>query len=89
MKEYSIAVILWNDHMGVTRAALPKNPEDIITPVLSVGIIIEETLNLIVLASEIEHYEERDDVSYVLILKPTIISRKIYGTIKIRKPRKE
>lgn len=88
MRDYSIAVILWEDHTAASRTNLPKNPDKFITPVLSVGLIIEETDKVLVLASDIERYEERDDVSYIVIIKSTIISRKIYGTIKITKPRK-
>jgi len=88
MKKYLLVAIIWEDHTAASRTTLPRKPDDFITVVLSVGIIIEETEKVIVLASEIERYEERDDVSYIVIIKSTIVSRQLYGTIKINKPRK-
>jgi hypothetical protein len=88
MKEYSLVAVLWEDHTAANRDILPKNPDNFITPVLSVGLILEETEKVIVLASNIERYAERDDVSYIVIIKSTILSRKVYGSLKIRKPRK-
>lgn len=88
MKDYQVVVVLWDDHMGVDRDSLPKNPDNLIIPVLSVGIILEETEKVIVLASCIERYAERDDVSYLVILKSTILSTKNFGILKLKKPRK-
>jgi hypothetical protein len=88
MRDYSLVAVLWDDHTAASRTNLPKNPDKFITTVLSVGIILEETDKVIVLASEIERYDERDDVSYIVIIKSTIISIKKYGSLKIKKPRK-
>lgn len=88
MKKYSLVAIIWEDHTAASRTSLPKNPDEFVTLVLSIGIIVEETEKVLVLASEIERYEERDDVSYIVIIKSTIVSREVYGTIKINKPRK-
>lgn len=88
MNEYSLVAVLWDDHTAASRTELPKNPDKFVTTVLSVGLILEETEKVIVLASDIEKYSDRDDVSYVVIIKSTIISRKVYGTLKLKKPRK-
>lgn len=88
MKEYSLVAVLWDDHTAASRTSLPKNPDKFIVTVLSVGLILEETEKVIVLASDVEKYSDRDDVSYIVIVKSTIISRKIYGTLKLKKPRK-
>lgn len=88
MKEYSIATIIWQDHWTISRSPLPKNVEDSIRPTLTVGVILQETENVLVLASDIERYEDHDDVSYTIIFKNAIVARKEYGTIKLKKPRK-
>jgi hypothetical protein len=88
MKEYSIVAVLWEDHTAASRTTLPKNPEKFITSVLSVGVVLEETEKVLVLVSEIERYDERDDASYIVILKSTILNRKTFGTLKLRKPRR-
>lgn len=88
MKEYDIAAVFWDDHSQVYRNVLPKNPDSLIIPVLTVGIILDETDDVLVIASDIEKYLDRDDVSYTVIIKSTIKGIKIYGKIKIRKPRK-
>lgn len=87
MKKYSIAAIIWEDHTAASRATLTRNPDEFVTLVLSVGIIIKETEKVLVLVSEIERYDERDDVSYIVIIKSAIVSREVYGTISINKPR--
>lgn len=89
MKKYSVVAVLWDDHMEVSRSALSKNPDEHIRPVLSVGIVLDETDKVLVLGSCIERYAEYDDVSYMIILKATIVSIKEYGKIKLTKPRRE
>jgi hypothetical protein len=88
MKEYDIASILWEDHYHVSQGPLPNDPDDFVLPTLSVGIILEETDKTLLLVSDIERYEDREDVSYTIIYKATIIGRKTYGTINIVEPRK-
>lgn len=88
MRDYSLVAVLWEDHTGASRTSLPKNPDKFIITVLSVGLIIEETDKVIVLASEIEKYDDRDDVTFIAIIKSTIISTKKFGSLKIKKPRK-
>jgi hypothetical protein len=89
MKKYKVVAVLWDDHMEVNRSTLSKNPDERIRPVLSIGIVLDETEKVLVLGSCIERYETYDDVSYMLILKATIVSIKEFGTIKIAKPRRE
>lgn len=88
MKKYSVVTVLWDDHIEVSRDTVPKNPDDYIVPVLSVGLLLEETDKAIVLVSGIERYAERDDVSYLIILKACILSIKKFGNLKINPPRK-
>lgn len=82
MKSYPIRAILWNDHLYADRQRLPDFPDDLTSdPTLSVGIVIKETDNTLVLASTIEPGAEK--LTYLVILKPTIISMKKYGSIKL------
>lgn len=84
MKSYSIAVILWNDHYYADRQSLPISPDEFIeTPTLSVGIIVNETENTLLLASTIEPGGK--EFTYLAILKPTIVGIKKYGKIKLEK----
>lgn len=87
MKEYSIVVVLWDDHYSASRQPLPKDPDNFLSPVLSVGIIVKETKKVLVLVHDIERWDDQDDLSYTVILKSTIVGRKEYGRIKLKKPR--
>lgn len=87
MKDYDVAVVLWEDHFHISRDSLPTNPDEE-NPTLSVGLIMKETEKVIVLVHDIEKYDEHDDFSYLVIYKSLILGIKKYGTIKLRKPRK-
>jgi len=87
MKKYDIVAILWEDHIAFDREPLKKNPESTIIPTLSIGIVIQETEKVVVLANQWERYTNADDFKFLVLLKPAIIERKTYGTIKLRKPR--
>lgn len=88
MKEYSIAVIFWDDHYSASRETLPFDPDGLMTPVMSVGIIVEESDKSVLLVHDIERYQDRDDCTYTRILKGTIVGRKNFGTIEIEEPRR-
>lgn len=84
MNEYNIVAVFWEDHIQVTRSALVDNPDDLFTrPMLSVGILYKETPKSILLVHDIERYEDRNDSTYIAILKNTILSTKVYGTIEL------
>lgn len=87
MKTKSIVAILWEDHVYIDRGIMAEDPDEILTTNLSVGIIYKETKKVIILVNGIERYEDRDDVSYTVILKSTIQGIKEYGEIKIEKLR--
>lgn len=88
MKEYSVVTIIWEDHLKVDRSPLPKDPDESIETTLSIGIIVDETEKVIVLASDIERYADRDECSYLIVFKSTILAVKEYGKVKINKIRK-
>ncbi len=84
MREYEIVAVFWEDHIRATRSPLPDNPDDVFErPMLSVGILFEETDKSILLVSDFERYEDRDDATYMVILKNTIVGTKRYGTIEL------
>lgn len=85
MKEYSIVAVLWEDHTRVERESLPDDPDKVVIPTLSVGIIMQETKKVIVLVSNIERYVDSDDCNYLIIYKGSIIGQQDYGTIKLAK----
>lgn len=87
MKEYEIAVILWEDHYHSTMGPLPETIDEI-TPTLTVGIILEETEKALLIAHDIEKYADRDEVAYSVILKNSIVSREKFGKIPLTKLRK-
>lgn len=84
MKEYSIVAVLWEDHAKVDRSSLPKNPDAAVETTLSIGIIAKETEKTLVLVSDIERYDDRDDCTYLILYKAAILSTKVYGKIKLR-----
>lgn len=87
MRKYPIVVILWEDHTQIIRSEMVKNPDEFLKPTLTVGILYKETDKSLILVSDIERYSSRDDATYFIILKSTIISRKDYGKIKLAKIR--
>jgi hypothetical protein len=89
MKEYSVAVIFWDDHYSASRQSIPSDPDNLFPPVLSIGLVIEETEKVIVLMHDLEKHEDHDESTYTVILKSAIVGRKDYGTIQLEPPRKE
>ena len=83
MSEYRVSAIFWKDHTHVTSSPLTKDLEGLQIPTLSFGAIIQDTPEFIIIASDIERYEDRDDITYTLIYKGTIVSIKDYDTICI------
>lgn len=85
MKEYDIAAVLWQDHQQVVRDRLPRNPDKVADKAtLSIGIILDETDKTLLLVSDIERLADRDDATYLVILKSTIESIKKYGKISLK-----
>lgn len=87
MVEYPVVIILWKDHVHIERSSMVENPDEEITLTLSVGVIYKETEETITLVSEIERYSDKDDATYLIILKNAIESTKEYGRIKLKKLR--
>ena len=87
MAEYPVVAILWEDHLEIRRESVPKNADDALIPTLSIGILYRETAKTITLVSDIERYVDRDDTTYLIILKNTVVSVQEYGRIKVKKLR--
>jgi hypothetical protein len=87
MAEYPIVAVLWEDHLHVTRESIPKDADKELIPTLSIGILYNETEKTITLVSDIERYHDRDDTTFLIILKSTVVSLKEYGMIKVRRLR--
>lgn len=78
-----VVAVMWEDHVYVDRDSVPRDPDDLLTTTLSIGIVYKETDKALVLVNCIETYEDRDDASYTVILKSTIQAIKEYGEIEI------
>jgi hypothetical protein len=78
-----IVAVLWDDHVYVDRDKIPRNPDEELIPVLSVGVLYKETEKALILVNSIEKYDDRDDASYTIIIKSTIQGIKEYGEIEI------
>jgi len=87
MAEYPIVAVLWEDHLSVAREAIPKDADKELIPTLSIGILYNETEKTFTLVSDIERYHDRDDTTFLIILKSTVVSVKEYGMIKIKRLR--
>jgi hypothetical protein len=82
--EFDIIAVFWEDHVRADRSPLPSNPDDLFErPALSVGILIKETEKSLLLVSDLDRYDDRDEGTYMCILKSTIVATKKYGTIPI------
>jgi hypothetical protein len=83
MPKYPIVAVLWKDHIAFTRSPLTKDIGEQQKPTISFGIIVQDTPEFLIVTSDIERYNDRDDMTFTLIYKGTIVSVKKYGTIKI------
>lgn len=73
--------VLWEDHMRVNRQELKRSLDIVLT--FTFGILIEKNKKYVIVASDIERYDDRDDSTYTIILRPTIQAIKEYGDIEI------
>lgn len=84
MKKYDVVVVLWEDHIRATRSPIPDNPDEVFDrPMMSVGILLKETEKSVLLVSDLERYSDRDDATYMVILKNTILAMQRYGNIEL------
>ncbi len=76
--------VLWQDHIHVSRQEIPLDINKVITaPTLSIGMLIKKTKDVIIIVSDLERYSDRDDASYTLIYRSSILGIKEYGEITI------
>ena len=87
MKEYDVVAVLWDDHISFERATLIKNPKSVLNLTLTVGFLFKETKDAIIVVSQLEKYEHRDDANFIVILKGCVKGIKRYGKIELRKIR--
>jgi hypothetical protein len=82
--EFEVVVVLWEDHIRTDRSSIPSNPDELFQrPTLSIGVLLKETPKSILVVSDIERYDDRDEGTYMVILKNSILGIKKYGTIQI------
>lgn len=82
MRKHKIVAILWEDHTRFDRTSM-RDPNDALTPTLSVGILYKKTKKFYVLVTDIERYGDRDDCTYTVIGRHAIISQQDYGEIEL------
>lgn len=78
---YKVVAVIWNDHMRVDRQELKRTPNMVST--LTFGVIIEKNKKHLIIASDIERYDDRDDSTYIIILRSCIEGIKVFGEIEI------
>lgn len=81
--KYKVVAVIWEDHRRVDRSSLPVDPEDLIFPTITIGALVRKTKRLIVIASDIERYEDRDDSTYTVIFRTNVNAIKEFGEIEI------
>lgn len=82
--EYDVVVVLWEDHLSRDGFAIPLDPDELIErPTVSVGLLVRETDKCLVIASDLERYEDRDDATYTVILKNAVVGMKSYGKMEL------
>lgn len=67
--------------MRATRQEIKRSWDLVAT--MTFGVLIEKNKKYVIVASDIERYEERDDSTYTVILRPTIQAIQEYGEIQI------
>ena len=82
--EYDIVLVLWEDHLSRDRYPIPLDPDELVErPTISVGILVRESPKAYVIASDLERYEDRDDATYTVILKSTVVGLEKYGKVQL------
>ena len=79
--KYKVVAVIWNDHMRVDRQELKRTPNMVST--LTLGIIVEKNKKHLILASDIERYDDRDDSTYIIIRRCCVEGIKVFGEIEI------
>lgn len=77
-----VVAIIWQDHFSIHQESWPLKIDQMAIPTLSVGVVVEETEEYIVLASTIERIGGTD-IDAMVIYKDSIISEKQYGEIEV------
>jgi len=81
--KYKVVAVIWKDHLRANRQELKNNIEADLVSTLTFGILVKKTKTVLVVASEVERYSERDDLTYMVIIRKTIEGIKEYGEIEI------
>lgn len=80
---YKVVAVIWEDHRKVDRAPLIDDPQELIYPTLTFGILVKKTKRHLVIVSDIERYEDRDDTTYTIIFRSTVTAVKEFGDIEV------
>ena len=80
---YKIVAVIWDDHRKVTRSPIVTDPESLIFPTITIGILLKQTKRLLTIVSDIERYEDGDNADYMIILRSCVQGIMEYGEIEI------
>lgn len=83
MKKYKLVAVIWDDHIRVNRSQLSYDIEKDLVETLTFGILVKKTKDVLVVVSEVEKYSERDDLTYMIIIRKTVRAIKEYGEIEV------
>ena len=81
--KYKVVAVIWEDHRKVDRFSLVDDPEQLIFPSITFGILFKKTKRLLVIVSDIEKFEDKDDATYTLIFRSTVSAIKEFGEIEL------
>ena len=83
--KHKIVAVLWEDHIRYDRSPMLKKPSDAFTrPTLTVGILLKEDKKALIIVSDIERYNGRNEATYTVILRGAVVGIKEFGDIKIK-----
>lgn len=76
-------MVIWEDHTRMDRQPLKGDVENLVVTSMSTGILLKRTKKWLVIASDIERYEDRDDCTYMIILRKAVLGMQEFGEVEI------
>lgn len=85
--KYKVVVVLWEDHTEANRQSMVEDPDELLCNTMTIGVLYKETEKSYTILYDIERCPDRDDCSYMVILKSTVQGIKEFGEIELEKLR--
>lgn len=81
--KYKVVAVIWEDHREVRRQPIINDPENLIFPTITIGILLKKTKRILVIVSDIERSVDDDQASYLIIFRSNILAVKEFGELEI------